>query len=1074
MPTLNQAESQNALPSLAQPHFPKRNLSGQHDHLQTAPSIAIRAIFSALPVRNQTLDHNMKPPSTQQIQAADKLLSLPKNSPEDNIRQNISRLLDTFAIENIITYTTPDGPADLYLPRRRTFIETKAHGLADDPHQPQQRENNETPFQQLQRYLISEIRYELSLLDFEVYKNRPWLGIVTDGRVWHAWRFPHHHDPYPEEIFTHFHPATGQELAIRLRHRLADDPIGKPWIPHAPADLFKPRLPPLDQLLADLTGTNLQHATTKRMLWLDMLKSSGIAPDNEYQQHRLFVAHSFLVAIARGVIHTLSHPDTDPDPATILTDGFSSWILHSPTGQQWAQELLQEIHSYEWRRRPGDVLRSVYEAFIAPSDRKVFGEYYTPDWLAELLCEEILDDKWLEQAVADSMAAHQQPTSLTGRGVLDPACGSGTFLFHAARRILHSPALRDEPVTPQRKAAIVARLIHGLDVHPVAVEIARATVLRALPAPPPDAADNIQIYQGDSLQAHHGGRDSLFSADANGALRFTSPRNTEAFLPHSFTLKDDFLLNLRSLVQAATDQRPLSSFLLNSVSAGDRDTLREFHSQLQQIIQDEGNSVWTWYVANITAPLRFSEKKVDRILANPPWVRLGDIQVPDRKKDFETFFKDIKLWQGGRNAPNQDIAQLFPKRCRELYLAKPDSNPAAWIVKRSYLTASHWTLFRDSTHKTVRQVLDLDKMQPFGPGDAVRCVALLDHRVCSRLFKTKGKHIILSSARRIQPHHSIREAKQHIDVMPAPPPIPRAPSAYSENSFRRGATIFPDTLTIIAHTKDDSFGTTATITTTPSRHSPWNAVPPQSGTIPSLWVRTVLRSSDLLVFGFTRSPSKGIIPVDADGSLHTSPIECNDFWKRIDSLYRDFRGKGSNTPATLLDNINDRKRLDFQLALLQQLPTTPAKSVVVYPKSADIMRSARLAPSVQIFADTLYYFTATSETEAAYLAAILNAPSLTLAFAEARTSGRHFDLSPWRNVPIPKFHPSDPLHQALVEQTIAAETETAAWLADSGNTANRGQPALCKRIRAYLTEKNILPKTDSLVRQLLPNQATAP
>ena len=75
----------------------------------------------------------MKPLTTVQIQAADKLLASPKNSPEDNIRQNIGRLLDALKIENIITYPTPDGPADLYLPRRRTFIETKAHGLANDP-----------------------------------------------------------------------------------------------------------------------------------------------------------------------------------------------------------------------------------------------------------------------------------------------------------------------------------------------------------------------------------------------------------------------------------------------------------------------------------------------------------------------------------------------------------------------------------------------------------------------------------------------------------------------------------------------------------------------------------------------------------------------------------------------------------------------------------------------------------------------------------------------------------------------------------------------------------------------------
>ena len=53
------------------------------------------------------------------------------------------------------------------------------------------------------------------------------------------------------------------------------------------------------------------------------------------------------------------------------------------------------------------------------------------------------------------------------------------------------------------------------------------------------------------------------------------------------------------------------------------------------------------------------------------------------------------LWDGGKQAPHHDIAQLFVKRCRELYLAKPDSNPAAWLVKKAALTGGHWTKFRD-------------------------------------------------------------------------------------------------------------------------------------------------------------------------------------------------------------------------------------------------------------------------------------------------------------------------------------------------------------------------------------------
>ena len=90
------------------------------------------------------------------------------------------------------------------------------------------------------------------------------------------------------------------------------------------------------------------------------------------------------------------------------------------------------------RRRPGDVLRPLYEQFVDERDRKAFGEFYTPDWLAEFIVREICDDAWCETAVAKALAARQQGVDLEGVGVLDPTCGSGTFLYHAVTRILAS------------------------------------------------------------------------------------------------------------------------------------------------------------------------------------------------------------------------------------------------------------------------------------------------------------------------------------------------------------------------------------------------------------------------------------------------------------------------------------------------------------------------------------------------------------------------------------------------------------------------------------------------------------
>ena len=176
-------------------------------------------------------------------------------------------------------------------------------------------------------------------------------------------------------------------------------------------------------------------------------------------------------------------------------------MLATHRGLQWATSLLEQVHRYEWRRQRGDVLRPLYERFVSEQDRKAFGEYYTPDWLAELLVQHVLDDDWCDRAVREALAAERSHTELTGIGVLDPACGSGTFLYFAAQRLLQTPLLAD--LSPARQAAVVARLVNGIDVHPVAAEISRATLLRALPAQPPDGKSSIRVYEGDSPPRQH-------------------------------------------------------------------------------------------------------------------------------------------------------------------------------------------------------------------------------------------------------------------------------------------------------------------------------------------------------------------------------------------------------------------------------------------------------------------------------------------------------------------------------------------------------------------------------------------
>ena len=1000
--------------------------------------------------------------SEEQLQKAESLLKASVSRPEDNIRQDIGRLLDALEIDNVITYRTAGGPADIYLPRRRTFFETKTVGLADDPHKPQARENNESPFSQLERYLLSELHVELDQLGLEERDNCDWHGILTDGRVWHVWRFDNKSGAVAQEVISDFRPINADQLLHHLMPILNTKPVGKPWIPPDPRSIFEPAHEQLQDLYESLRGERLEQTQTKSDLWLELLRTGSMEPENVVARRRLFVTHTFLVALARGVIHTVSNPHQKPDASVILKDGFVSWVLDSNKGRDWAQHLVMSVHSFEWRRRRGDVLRPLYEQFVDARDRKTFGEYYTPDWLAELLVEQVLDETWCETAIRAALKAERNQEELEGVGVLDPCCGSGTFLYHAALRLLRSPVLKD--VSNSRRAAAIARLVIGIDVHPVAAEISRATLLRALPSEPPDGESAIRVYVGDSLLVSTFDEDSLFRR-LNGEVRITTPGGRYVSIPQSFVEQPDFTDNLRRLIASAASNQALFQDILDSVPAEDRITLSECHESFKTIIENEGNSVWAWYIANTAGPLRLREQKVDRIVSNPPWVSMTDIQVPSRKRVLEEFADDrMNLWTGGRNAPHFDISQLFIKRTRDLYLSSPESDPAAWLVKKSALISGGWSKFREWHSPILAQTLDLEAIKPFGGGDARRCCVLFDFRY-SNLADSDRIYARIADGK-LAPEITLQEANEHVSFHPSPDPLPKEISDYVDAKdqplFRQGATITPKVLTIVDKAVPTGRQGEFEITTERSAKGDWQQVNPQVGNLKENWIHDLLTSSQLLVFECALTLPQAIIPMTSAGSLVEDPVHESDFWSSLDEIYQELKGKGRRTPKTL------REQIDFSSKLSSQLSKASSrKTLVLYPTSGDIMRASRWRPGAAILQHTVHYYQCQTSDEAAYLVALLNAPCLGRAFLESRTSGRHFTNNPWRNVPIAKYEKTNATHRRLASLCKRAERVTHTWLVSQEQ--NLGQVAASNRIRELLANALILDEIDQEARLLLPN-----
>ena len=139
------------------------------------------------------------------------------------------------------------------------------------------------------------------------------------------------------------------------------------------------------------------------------------------------------------------------------------------------------------------------------NERKESGSYYTPTSLVECLLDSALDPV-LDQACAHG-TAEERVSALLDITVCDPACGSGHFLVAAARRIAKRVAAEEtgesEPPDAVVRAAlrrVVGRCIYGVDVNPMAAELAKVSLwLEALEPGKPLSYLDSNIRVGNSL-----------------------------------------------------------------------------------------------------------------------------------------------------------------------------------------------------------------------------------------------------------------------------------------------------------------------------------------------------------------------------------------------------------------------------------------------------------------------------------------------------------------------------------------------------------------------------------------------
>ena len=810
----------------------------------------------------------------------------------------------------------------------------------------------------------------------------------------------------------------------------------------------------------------------KRMLWARLLTTAFGEQFNDDDD--LFLEHTYLTIIAELLAHLIIGYDVRHEkPATLLSgklfseaqisgvveEDFFDWVVAAPGGEKFIRDVARRISRFDWSGVQHDVLKVLYESVIDRQQRHSLGEYYTPDWLAERMVDEVVTDP-LDQRV------------------LDPSCGSGTFLFFAVRKYL--AAADHAGIDNATAVAGVAAHVYGVDVHPVAVTLARVTYLLAI------GLDRLQdrralaipVSIGDSLQWAQ--TDDLYT---DGALVIRTNDGaelmpTELRFPSSIaqdSAKFDRLVDELAVRATARDRgsKPWPSIkaILNRhrVPEEARPTTETTFKLLCKLHDEGRNGIWGYYVRNLAQPfwLSLTENKPDVLVGNPPWLSYRFMTQPMREK-FREEAEARQLWAGSEVATSQDLSGYFVARCCQLYLRT--GGKFAFVMPHAVLARPHFEGFRvgewtslEVTRAAFELPWDVEAVRPhLFPMPA--CVV---HGKRMEAVRRMGDESVHWHGRLPGENAPWDVAKIYLSTTTKS--IQRPPTGKSPYGriFRQGATIVPRGLMTVelvdAGPLGVALGSQKVRTMKSSQEKePWRSVPRIEGTVERQFIRTLYLGASLIPYRCL-PPKHTVIPL-VDGQL-MAPDDPDlerfpglaKWWGEVAALWTRYSKLGS---FGILERIN------YQRLLQIQFPPVAHTHRVIYNRSGTRLIAAYVEDREAVIDTKLYWGALGSRAEAMYLCSIFNAPLMTELVNPIQGRGnfgpRDFYSLPFA-FPIPLFEDSDDLHQEL----SAVGTRSAALIeelvvADGSNWRRARQEA-----HKILGDSHHLSEANELVKELL-------
>ncbi len=879
-----------------------------------------------------------------------------------------------------------------------------------------------------------------------------------------------------------------------------------------PSRSFHCLAPLVDHLAVALVkpGYHLSYCPNFRSpLCLNALSETTDAKAKESELEALFLKHSYLACIARFLVWASLAQETPKrelrkiaqevlsgrffesrNVANLVEDDFFQWVRYEESTKILApawERILGQLLTYDLTRIGEDVLKGIYQELIHPRDRHDLGEYYTPDWLCERIITEIL------------------PT--TGfASVLDPACGSGSFLRAAIKHQQRTNSCLSENILLQKTLEHVV----GIDIHPLAVIIARATYVLALGASIRTADRPIQIpvYLADSLFLPTEVTQLTIMDQAAGIeLKFGGETAVlpECLIHRSELFDDAIAACARIAAEHSRTNKETSETMgaylekalptITSLGASDcaeaMTGLWQFTDALAGLIRRKKNSIWGFIVRNNYRPAMLRDR-FEYIVGNPPWLSYRYISDPEYQKEVKRrAITEYGIAPKIKKLMTQmEIASVFLAHCLKTF--GKEGCRLGFVMPRSILSADQHANLRTRSYTApfrLTQYWDLLGVKPLFQVPSCVIFAIRDQ------YKGKQEDILPAlewfgslPAKDIPwavAENNLQPIKRKGTVIclgnrtafsTSPGRNrPNSPSSYT-NRFHQGATILPRNFYFVRidqpPRKVRPNGLYWAITDPEQAE---DAKPPYrdvelQGQIEGRFLYMTCLSRHILPF-VVLSPATVAVPVEAHKGLlcvRTAEQLRKDGYREMASWMRKVEGIWHEKRKDKAAQQNVYEWLDYQNKLTAQNLTN--QHIVLYNAAGTNVSAAYLnrssLPLEFLIDHKLYWLPCSSEDEANFLVAILNSEAVNKAIKPFQSMGLLGERDIHKKVldlPIPEYDTRRVDHTNLVNLGKIIR-EKAMGLVLSGPL-----PSTLARQRALIREsfRDDFQEVDKLVINLL-------